>query len=197
MADNEICSYSFMGELICGKPATSFRWIESEYAGYLSPACQHHENLAAQRICALHAEVDHAERERDMAYQRRDEAQAKIEWLLTEIGRLKGEIERLRGPFPCCEHCAEDPIHAVEEDGHTVACDFCQTAGADVVLVKAAADEYREGYEAWKEQGQKAMDALLEIWHIAEPNDTTHATFGMDPQRVVAAVRSAFGMETP
>lgn len=50
---------------------------------------------------------------------------------------------------------------------------------------------YREAYETWKAEGQRQHAALLEIWHMTEPGDTSHLTFGDNPQRVVDAVRSA------
>ena len=28
--------------------------------------------------------------------------------------------------YPCCEHCADDPVHDVPKDGHTVDCLLCR-----------------------------------------------------------------------
>lgn len=50
---------------------------------------------------------------------------------------------------------------------------------------------YWEAYRAWRESGSAAHDALLEIWHMAEPSDTSYATYGDDTESVVEAVRVA------
>ncbi len=47
----------------------------------------------------------------------------------------------------------------------------------------------RLAYETWRDQGQAMHRALLEIWHIATPWDTSHMTFGDDPETVVESVR--------
>lgn len=52
-------------------------------------------------------------------------------------------------------------------------------------------DEYRVAYEAWRTEGRKLHAALLDIWHMAEPSDTSHLTFGDDPAVVVETVRIA------
>lgn len=53
-------------------------------------------------------------------------------------------------------------------------------------------EEYREGYEAWRTEGRRMHAALLDIWRMAEPTDTSHLTYGDDPAVVVAAVRALF-----
>jgi hypothetical protein len=58
----------------------------------------------------------------------------------------------------------------------------------------AAYDVALEGYESWKVEGQKMHAALLEIWHSAEPGDTKHMTFGLDPSTVVESVRTALAL---
>lgn len=52
-------------------------------------------------------------------------------------------------------------------------------------------EEYREAYESWRKSGQGMHRALLDIWRMVEPCDTTHATFGDDPSVVFDAVRAA------
>ena len=50
---------------------------------------------------------------------------------------------------------------------------------------------YWDAYRAWKLSGSAAHSALLEIWHMAEPSDTSYATYGDDTGSVVEAVRAA------
>lgn len=59
-----------------------------------------------------------------------------------------------------------------------------------------SADEYREAYESWKASGQKMHAALLAIWHMTEQGDTSHMTYGDDPQAVLESVRAALTPET-
>lgn len=49
---------------------------------------------------------------------------------------------------------------------------------------------HREAYGAWKASGSAAHAALLEIWHMAEREDTSHMTYGDDTESVVEAVRT-------
>lgn len=47
----------------------------------------------------------------------------------------------------------------------------------------------REAHAKWREFGQRADRALLEIWHMANPEDTRHLTYGDDIESVVEHVR--------
>lgn len=51
---------------------------------------------------------------------------------------------------------------------------------------------YWDAYGDWKLSGSAAQDALLQIWHMAEPGDTDHMTYGDDTESVVIAVRELF-----
>lgn len=50
---------------------------------------------------------------------------------------------------------------------------------------------YWDTYQSWKTEGQLMDRALLEIWHMAEPSDTSHMSYGEDAEIVVSAVRAA------
>lgn len=50
---------------------------------------------------------------------------------------------------------------------------------------------YWDAYRAWKLSESAVHSALLEIWHMAEPSDTSYATYGDDTGSVVEAVRVA------
>lgn len=56
---------------------------------------------------------------------------------------------------------------------------------------KPSLTDYREAYKASKQSGQAMSRALLEIWHLTEPSDTRHMTYGEDHDEVVRAVRKA------
>ena len=47
--------------------------------------------------------------------------------LLDALDQAEAEVERLRGPFPCCEHCTDDPGYHAENprDSHTTSCTRC------------------------------------------------------------------------
>lgn len=51
--------------------------------------------------------------------------------LLDALDTAEAEVARLRGPHPCCEHCAEDPIHDVAPGEHELPCTSCE---ADTLL---------------------------------------------------------------
>jgi hypothetical protein len=53
------------------------------------------------------------------------------------------------------------------------------------------AEEYKGAYEIWKAWGQRANEALQQIWKMAVPYDTAHMTFGDDPETVTKAVQEA------
>lgn len=36
--------------------------------------------------------------------------------------------ERAQGPYRCCDHCAEDPVHDLEPNQHAVRCTSCDRA---------------------------------------------------------------------
>ena len=50
-------------------------------------------------------------------------------------------LEAARGPYRCCPHCADDLIHDVEKDDHTVPCQLCQND----VIRRAKAEAWDEG----------------------------------------------------
>lgn len=49
-------------------------------------------------------------------------------------------------------------------------------------------DEYASAYDAWRNEGQRMHTALLAIWRAVEPDDTSHMTYGDDPDIVVQSV---------
>ena len=51
--------------------------------------------------------------------------------LLDALDTAEAEVARLRGPHPCCEHCAEDPVHDVAPGEHELPCTSCE---ADTLL---------------------------------------------------------------
>jgi hypothetical protein len=73
-----------------------------------------HEDYIVDAVQAAVAMLDHAHSRADAAEERARTAEA--------------EVERLRGPFPCCEHCADDVIHDVEPNQHTLPCTLCVSA---------------------------------------------------------------------
>ena len=51
--------------------------------------------------------------------------------LLGALDAAEAEVARLCGPHPCCEHCAEDPVHDVAPGEHEMPCTSCE---ADTLL---------------------------------------------------------------
>ena len=51
--------------------------------------------------------------------------------LLGALNAAEAEVARLCGPHPCCEHCAEDPVHDVAPGEHEMPCTSCE---ADTLL---------------------------------------------------------------
>ena len=51
--------------------------------------------------------------------------------LLGALDAAEAEVARLCGPHPCCEHCAEDPVHDVAPGEHESPCTSCE---ADTML---------------------------------------------------------------
>jgi hypothetical protein len=60
----------------------------------------------------------------------------------------------------------------------------------DAKALRAEVAEYREGYEQQNEVIQKQHRTLLDIWHMCEPSDTKHRTFGQDPEQVFQTVKA-------
>ena len=46
--------------------------------------------------------------------------------LLGALDAAEAEVARLCGPHPCCEHCAEDPVHDVAPGEHEMPCTSCE-----------------------------------------------------------------------
>lgn len=55
----------------------------------------------------------------------------------------------------------------------------------------------REAYESWRNLGRTMDRALLEIWHMVTPGDSSGLTFGDDAEVVVEAVREHLRKSRP
>jgi hypothetical protein len=60
----------------------------------------------------------------------------------------------------------------------------------DAETLRAQVKEWREGHAQQNEVIQAQHRTLLDIWHMCEPGDTKHRTFGQDPERVFQTVKA-------
>lgn len=100
-------------------------------------------------------------------------ARTDVERLLAALDEARAEVARLSGPFPCCVHCQEDPVHAVDRDEHSVECRTCGT-----------------GAEARALAAESALAAVQQVVEQAEANPS--ARF-IHPSKI----RAALALATP
>jgi hypothetical protein len=77
----------------------------------------------------------------------------------------------LREVFPCCEHCADDSIHDVPKDGHSLSCSLCEDEPRQ--RAEAEVRRLRYGIAAragdWQANGnsRELGDPTAHVWHKA------------------------------
>ena len=75
-------------------------------------------------------------------------------------------LEAARGPYRCCPHCADDLIHDVEKDDHTVPCQLCQND----IIQQAKAEAWDEGaHTAWERSTSEVNGARYHWRSDGEP----------------------------
>jgi hypothetical protein len=95
-------------------------------------------------------------------------------WLAELVERVRtaeAEVERLAGPWPCCSHCAEDPIHDIGPRGHEIPCVHCQDYRGRAEAAEAAIDRVRRACEGKRRWGE--TDSLIwmhEVFAALDPN---------------------------
>ena len=107
--------------------------------------------------------------------------------LLGALDAAEAEVARLCGPHPCCEHCAEDPVHDVAPGEHEMPCTSCE---ADTLLGRVR----RERDDALAEAERLRLD--LEVARADRDNAvrdwralTTRPAPAWDEEATAEAVR--------
>jgi len=91
-------------------------------------------------------------------------------------------LERHRAPSATAAPVGEDADTSTADDASTEV----DQQGTPITLA-----DYREGYQAANAFCQTANNALIAIWRMATPWDTSEMTYGEDPETVVQAVSDA------
>jgi len=74
--------------------------------------------------------------------------------------------------YPCCRHCADDPVHFMATDCHLVPCNLCQTPekprAEHVVKAEGAVQALRAFA---RRMHAERKDWVLEMVHVSEIED--------------------------
>lgn len=74
------------------------------------------------------------------------------------------------GPFPCCPHCAEDPVHDVQPNEHDLPCSTCERLERAAIIQdaqrgaaeRALTDAYHRLMRAEEETGVPVADGTIQ-----------------------------------